>query len=227
MSLPRIFQTLLTSVPAEVPYLFSDASLEAAWGREISGIRAFKIGIVWQGSRSHINDRQRSIPLALFSPLSRLSGVQLFSLQKGGCEQIGHPAEEMALIDLGSKLYDFMDTAAAVKNLDLIITVDTSIAHLAGGLGAPVWVALPFSAEWRWLLHREDSPWYPTMRLFRQTRPGEWGDVFRRMVTELSRILTDRPVATSRRTARMPRNPQTYSSERSGLYTRRRREGRL
>ncbi len=177
MSLPRIFGTSLTNIPADVPYLFADPELVAARHRELRAAPGFTIGIAWQGSVRHPNDRQRSIPLDRFLSLSRIPGVRLVSLQKGYEGDSVYP----------TALGDFMDTASVMMNLDLIITVDTAVAHLAGSLGLPVWVALPFCAEWRWLETREDSPWYPTMRLFRQTRPGEWGDVFENMANELAR----------------------------------------
>jgi hypothetical protein len=177
MSLPRIFGTSLTSIPADVPYLFADPELVAARRRELRAVPGFTIGIAWQGSVRHPNDRQRSIPLDRFLSLSRIPGVRLVSLQKGYEGGSVYP----------TALGDFMDTASVMMNLDLIITVDTAVAHLAGSLGLPVWVALPFCSEWRWLETRKDSPWYPTMRLFRQTRPGEWGDVFEDMANELAR----------------------------------------
>ena len=146
--------------------------MTAEWRRELAGIDGFKIGIVWQGSRDYPSDRWRSIPLAQFAPLARLPGVRLVSLQKGfGSEQIA--TVDFPVLDLSGRLDEaagpFMDTAAVIRNLDLVVTPDTAIAHLAGALGAPVWLALQFSPNWRWLLDRDDSPWYPTMRLFRQT----------------------------------------------------------
>jgi len=116
----------------------------------------------------------------------------LFSLQKGaGVEQLQHVAERFPITELGSRLEDFMDTAAVMRNLDLVITCDTAVAHLAGALGVPVWVALPFVPDWRWLLDRSDSPWYPTMRLFRQEMPGDWDGVIRRVAVELSGYKSD------------------------------------
>ena len=183
MSLPRIFGTSLTSIPADVPYLFADRELVAARHRELRGAPGFTIGIAWRGNPRHPNDPQRSIALDRFLSLSRIPGVRLVSLQKGaGAEETEHAGGRISVPPLG----DFMDTAAVMMNLDLIITVDTAVAHLAGSLGLPVWVALPVSSEWRWLQNREDSPWYPTMRLFRQSRPGEWEDVFENMAKELA-----------------------------------------
>src|SRR5262249_19149294 len=164
------------------------------WRRELGG-EGFKVGIAWQGSPSFPGDRLRSIPLAHFAPLAGVEGVRLFSLQKGpGREQIRSTARvfasagRLALTDLGERLDEqgaFLDTAAVMKTLDLVITSDTAIAHLAGALGVPVWVALSIGPDWRWLLDREDCPWYPTMRLFRQRRQGDWDEVFERMAAEL------------------------------------------
>ncbi len=142
-----------------------------------------QIGIVWQGSPKHKSDRKRSVKLKQFAGLAHLPGVQLFSLQKGqGSEQLGEVADQFAVIDLGSRFENFRDTAAAMMNLDLIVTVDTAVAHCAGALGLPVWVALSFAADWRWMWQRENSPWYPTMRLFRQKTAGDWEEVFERIV---------------------------------------------
>jgi len=187
LSLPRIFGTTLATIPAEVPYVFPDTDLVEQWRQEMSSKGAFKIGIAWQGDPRHSEDRNRSIPLAHFASLADIPGVRLISLQKGpGAEQLTALGDDrMAVTDLGSRLDEttgpFLDTAAVMKNLDLVITCDSACAHLAGALAVPVWVALAFAADWRWLLHRADSPWYPTMRLFRQQRPGDWPEVFARM----------------------------------------------
>ena len=150
-------------------------------------VAGFKIGIVWRGSPTLENDRARSIPLRCFESLAGLPGVQWFSLQKGaGVEELPDIAGRFPLIEMGSRLDDFMDTAAVLKNLDLVIACDTAVAHLAGAIGVPVWVALPFAADWRWLLDRNDSPWYPTMRLFRQRQPGDWAGVFAEIKSALA-----------------------------------------
>jgi tetratricopeptide (TPR) repeat protein len=186
LSLPGIFRTSLETIPADVPYLFADPDLTGHWRQELGGIAGFKIGIAWQGNPKYQNDRDRSIPLGCFEPLARCSGVRLLSLQKGaGAGQLQNVADRFPVIDLGSRLDEaagaFMDTAAVMISLDLVVTSDTSIAHLAGALGVPVWVALPFIPDWRWLLDRNDSPWYPTMRLFRQESRGDWQGVFQRI----------------------------------------------
>ncbi len=189
-SLPRIFGTKLASIPARIPYLFADPDLVEHWHRELIPIRAFKIGITWQGMPAYKRDRQRSYKLAVFAPLARLEGVRLFSLQVGpGSEQLADNADQFSITDLGSRLETFADTAAVLKNLDLVITVDTAVAHCAGALGVPVWVALPFAPDWRWLLDRDDSPWYPCMRLFRQKRWGDWDEVLQRITEEVQKLL--------------------------------------
>jgi tetratricopeptide (TPR) repeat protein len=184
LSAPGVFRTDAATIPSEVPYIWADPGLTAEWGRELAEIDGFKIGIVWQGARGFATDRWRSIPLAQFAPLARLPGVRLISLQKGfGSEQVA--TVDFPVLDLSGRLDEatgpFMDTAAVIRNLDLVITPNTAIAHLAGALAAPIWVALQYSPDWRWLLGRDDSPWYPTMRLFRQTRFDHWPDVFERM----------------------------------------------
>jgi Tfp pilus assembly protein PilF len=193
MSLPRILSTTLPTIPAGVPYLFADRALADRWQARLAGAGEFKIGITWQGNPDHKKDRHRSFPLALLEPLSRIPGVRLFSLQKGhGIDQLALVADRFAVTDLRPGLVDFMDTAAVIGNLELVVTADTSLAHLAGALGAPVWVALPLASDWRWLLERTDSPWYPTMRLYRQARWGDWEDVFRRIANDLQDMLRAR-----------------------------------
>ncbi len=168
----------------------------SVWRNELQSLgNCFRIGIAWQGNPKHRGDRWRSIPLARFEPLARLPGAQLFSLQKGpGTEQLRDLADRFPVIDLGSRLDDqtgpFLDTAAVMANLGLVITSDTSIAHLAGALGVQVWVALSIAPDWRWLLQRDDSPWYPTMRLFRQTAFGDWDGVFQRLAAALKEQLS-------------------------------------
>ena len=184
LSLPGIFQTALDNLPAAIPYLFADADLVRRWREELAPLPGRKIGIAWRGSPAHVNDRARSLPLSCFESLARLPGVHLLSLQKGpGVEELQGLSSHFPVTELGSRLNDFADTAALLMNLDLLITCDTAVAHLAGALGAPVWVALPLVPDWRWLLDRDDSPWYPTMRLFRQQTPGDWIGVFQQMGT--------------------------------------------
>jgi|GEM_PF-23329 len=194
MSLPRVFKTTLATIPANVPYLFAEPTLIESWHREVSAQRGFKIGIAWQGNPRFPGDNMRSIPLMYFATMATVPGVRLFSLQKGrGSEQVQAVANLFEIVDLTGRLDEttgaFLDTAALMKNLDLVITSDTALAHLAGALGVPVWVALGFSPDWRWLLERQDCPWYPTMRLFRQSRLGAWEDVFECMAVELRQLM--------------------------------------
>jgi len=183
LSLPRLLGTPRATLPDSVPYMAAEPTQAAYWRNELNALpRAFKVGICWQGNRTQTVDRQRSLPLGEFAPVAAVEGVHLVSLQKGyGTEQLKALGDRFPVTDLGSRLKTFMDTAALLMILDLVVTVDTACAHLAGALGVPVWIALPFNPDWRWLLGREDSPWYPTARLFRQTTPGAWSDVFRRI----------------------------------------------
>lgn len=202
MSMPAIFKTTRESVPNETPYLFSDGRLIDHWHRELAGQQGFRIGVVWQGNPQFREDRFRSFPLAKLAPLARLPGVQLFSLQKGyGLDQLealqkGDGADGISIVELGSRLDNvtgpFMDTAAVIENLDLVIAPNTGLAHLAGALGAPVWVAISAFPEWRWITGENDTPWYPTMRLFRQSKLGDWDDVFAQMADALRDVLSNR-----------------------------------
>ena len=195
-----MFRTTVTTVPARIPYLHADPQLVELWRKELEGSdasRCLRVGIAWQGTPAFRYDRQRSIPLANFEGLSRVDGIKLISLQKGpGTEQLRSLQNPFPVLDFSNRLDEtagpFMDTAAIIKNLDLVISSDTAIPHLAGALGVPVWVALPLVPDWRWLLQREDSPWYPTMRLFRQTTYGQWDDVFERIIVELKKMLHGR-----------------------------------
>ena len=184
LSVAGALGTTVATIPREIPYLSADPALTDQWREELAKIEGFKIGIAWQGVREFHADRWRSIPLAQFSPLAAVPGVKLISLQKGfGSEQVA--TVDFPVLDFTGRLDEaagpFMDTAAILRNLDLVVTADTVIAHLAGALGVPVWLALQFEPEWRWLADRDDTPWYPTMRLFRQTAFGQWPDVFERI----------------------------------------------
>jgi tetratricopeptide (TPR) repeat protein len=188
LSLPKLMGTTLDTIPADIPYLFADPALVERWREELSGLEGFKVGIVWQGNTMHKMDNMRSVQLELFALLAKVPGVQLVSLQVGeGSEQLAAQEGHFPVMDLGSRFNpeSLADIAAVLKNLDLVITVDTAIGHLAGAMGMPVWVALSFSPDWRWMLHRTDSPWYPTMRLFRQTQPANFTEVFNRIAGKL------------------------------------------
>jgi hypothetical protein len=164
--------------------------LVARWRDTLRALTGFRVGIAWQGNPNHAWDPLRSIPLARLEPLAGVRGVRLISLQKGaGCQQLSDVAGRFTVTDLGdAERRTLMDTAAVIANLDLVITCDSVVAHLAGALGAPVWLALPRGADWRWLVEGEDSPWYPTMRLFRQQAVGDWEEVFRRMAAALEQL---------------------------------------
>jgi tetratricopeptide (TPR) repeat protein len=187
LSLPLAFDTTLETIPAKAPYLAGDPALARKWRDKISRDNSeIKIGLVWAGNPGFKQNRYRNCPLEKFLPLSKLPGVTLYSLQKGEeAQEAKNPPEEMSLVDHTDEIRDFADTASFIENLDLIISIDTAVAHLAGALGKPVWTLLPFSPEWRWLLDREDSPWYPTMRLFRQPLPGDWRSVIDRVACEI------------------------------------------
>jgi hypothetical protein len=193
MSLPHFCATTLETIPANVPYVEADSKLVASWSARLQAIDGFTIGIAWQGNPKGPYEPARSIPLIEFQRLA-LPGVALVSLQKGpGTEQIPAAADRFDFVDLAGELDEangpFMDTAALMSSLDLVITSDTVTAHLAGALGVPVWVALAHVADWRWMQNRLDSPWYPTMRLFRQAAPGDWSGLFNEIAGELSALV--------------------------------------
>jgi len=190
LSLPGILGTTLDSIPADVPYLSADSSLVEHWHQRLRPFAGFRIGIHWQGRPGQGTFRQRDIPLECFKALADIPGVQLISLQKGAdTSALSGAGGGSRLIDFGEAVDTesgaFMDTAAIMKNLDLVISSDTSVPHLAGALGVPVWLALPHVPNWRWLLDRPDSPWYPTMRLFRQQEAGDWAGVFEQIQAAL------------------------------------------
>ena len=172
MSLPHLFQTTLETIPDQIPYLSPHAPSPFQ-----PNPHTFNIGIVWAGNPSHPNNRQRSTALSHFLPLLDVPHTTVYSLQKDRPDRL----ESTGIIDLSDRLHDFTDTAAIIAQLDLVITVDTAVAHLTGALGKPVWIVLPFVPDWRWLQEREDSPWYPTARLFRQPQRGDWAAVFDRV----------------------------------------------
>ena len=181
LDLPRLFGTTPETVPANVPYVSVDPTRRDRWIPLLSTFAApsgRRVGLVWSGNPKHANDRNRSIPLKAFEPLATLADVTFVNLQKGpAAGQMSDSTLTLKLIDHTAQLHDFADTAVLIAQLDLVISVDTSVAHLAGGLGKPVWVLLPKVPDWRWMLGRSDSPWYPTMRLFRQETAGDWSSV--------------------------------------------------
>ena len=182
VSLPRIFGTEVATIPALVPYIEAPRELVERWSERLGGEGVLKVGVVWAGNPEHKNDRYRSLRLAALAPLWPVAGVRFISLQKGAAaaEWEGLPAG-LDAVNLGPELADFTDTAAVISQLDLVICVDTAVAHLAGALGKPVWLLVAQPADFRWLEGREDSPWYPTMRLFRQRQRGDWDEVIERV----------------------------------------------
>lgn len=190
MSLPIVFQTDINSIPADVPYLFAEPARVETWRTRLASIDGFKIGISWQGNPEFFGDRHRSIPLSAFGALAAVEGVRLISLQKGfGSEQIERVPFRVETLSGLDEQGAFLDTAAVMQNLDLLVTSDSAAAHLAGAMGLEVWLALSTASEWRWLLDRTDNPWYPTMRLYRQSRLDDWSEVLARIADDVkSRI---------------------------------------
>ncbi|NET16306.1 MAG: glycosyltransferase family 9 protein, partial [Okeania sp. SIO1H6] len=185
MSLPYIFDTTLETIPVEIPYLrypnTNSINLPDA---------LYKVGIVWAGSPTHKNDHNRSCKLTDFLPILQVPGVKFHSLQKGErTQELTKISANIQIEDMSSQLNNYADTAAVIDRLDLVITVDTSVAHLAGALGKPVWTLLCFNADWRWLQEGENTPWYPTMKLFRQSQSREWQEVVEQVQVELWEIM--------------------------------------
>jgi tetratricopeptide (TPR) repeat protein len=190
-SLPLAFKTRLESIPSTTPYLLPPMS-DNDWGVRIRSDAKPKVGIVWSGNVLHKNDHNRSIPLRAWGPILGLD-AKFIGLQKQvRTEDADFLRTRTDVLHLGDEFESFSDTAAVIANLDLVISVDTSVAHLAGALGRPVWILLPFTPDWRWLLDRDDSPWYPTARLFRQTETREWPSVMERVRSELRQWIDDR-----------------------------------
>jgi tetratricopeptide (TPR) repeat protein len=176
LHLPKVFGTSVESIPAEAPYVLADPDRVRSWGMSLAAPEAMlRVGIAWRGGAEHWNDRNRSLDSALLTELAGIPGIAFISLQKG-CR---NGREGLPFIPLHRELTDFADTAALMAHLDLVISVDTSVAHLAGAMGRPAWVLLPFAPDWRWMRERSDSPWYPGMRLFRQERRGKWRPVLK------------------------------------------------
>jgi len=214
MSLPGFFKTSLETIPDRIPYIFASKEKIDLWQDRIHR-HTFNVGIVWAGNPTvkfeqaglsgleHLNlawagnpvnksAASRSNRLDYFAPLSKIPGIQLYGLQKGAAaKQAQEPSSLIDVINLGEEFEDFSDTAGVIENLDLVITVDTSVAHLAGAMGKPAWVLIPRVPDWRWMLEREDSPWYPTMRLFRQQTIGDWEHVFARVTHELNALASE------------------------------------
>ena len=191
LSTPLVFKTTVKTIPADIPYLYADQALVREWQQKMAPNTQFRVGICWRATL------QKNIPLAPFvEHLTRIPHTHFYSLVKNGTQDLQTTPQAQCIVDFGpnfdSDHGSFMDTAAIMKNLNLVITTDTSLAHLAGGLGIPVWVMLPYDCDWRWFFDRDDSPWYPTMRLFRQPKMGDWQTVFTAISHELEKIIRDK-----------------------------------
>ena len=190
MSLPLVLGTTLETIPARVPYLKVPGTLVKRWAAALPTPRRPRVGLVWSGGAAYPNDKMRSMPFALMALLLARDDVDFISLQKEiRAEDLAHVERMPQLRRVGETLGDFSDTAALLQSLDLVISVDTSVAHLAGALGRPVWILLPYVPDWRWMRAREDSPWYPSARLFRQTLPIDWQSVMQRVAQALDHWL--------------------------------------
>jgi len=186
MSLPLVFGTTLGTVPAPIPYLSPPAERIDRWRARLAEIKRPRVGLVWSGKPTHKNDRNRSIVLAELAPLLAQPGVSFVSLQKDYRDTDRAALAKAPLVRLDATLLDFADTAAVIAGLDLVIAVDTAVAHLTGAMGKPLWLLLPAIGDWRWLLERADSPWYPSARLFRQPRVGDWKNAIAAVARELA-----------------------------------------
>lgn len=196
MDLPYIFGTTLETIPSDVPYLYADSAKVKYWRDRLTGA-GFKVGLVWGGRPIRANEvltlQYRSCSLEHFEPLANIPTVQLYGLQKGpAAAQVKQLSKQFIIENFGEEFEDFTDTAGAIENLDLVISIDTSAAHLAGAMGKPTWVLLKFDADWRWLLERQDCPWYPTMRLFRQNKGEDWDIVIKRVAKELQTLISSK-----------------------------------
>jgi len=199
MSLPAIFYDDEKTFPHDIPYIYPDPTLVNFWKRKIANNNNIKIGICWQADVHNDSSRlpiaRRSIPLEKFFQLKNISGITFYSLQKHtGVEQLNKVPKDFPLCffknDFDESHGSFMDTAAIMQHMDIIITVDTAIAHLAGALGRPVWLLLPYATDWRWINNRTDSPWYPTMHIFKQPAPFDWDSVIEQVNEKLQSIIT-------------------------------------
>ncbi|MGH6883463.1 MAG: tetratricopeptide repeat protein, partial [Hypericibacter sp.] len=193
LSLPALLRFPLDRIPGSVPYLRAEPDLSSAWALRLEALRRPRIGLVWQGNPRHPNDRNRSIGLAPLAPLIRRHDAGWVSLQKaGGAEAIAAQGLSDRIFDATVELEDFADTAALCAELDLVIAVDTSVAHLAGAMGRPTFLLLPSVSDFRWLLDRRDNPWYPSMRLFRQRHFGVWADPLAELEIAVAQLMGER-----------------------------------
>jgi len=178
MSLPRVLGTTLATIPRNIPYITVDPVRAQRWKERLNSVDGLKVGLVWAGNPLHLKDHQRSIPFEMLKELWTVQGVRFYSLQKGpASSDVAKWLDQQPIEDLSADLHDFVDTVAAMTQLDLVISVDTSVAHLAGAVGIATWLLLPRPADWRWLETGSDTPWYPSIRLFRQQARGDWAGV--------------------------------------------------
>ena len=193
-SLPRIFGTTQATIPARIPYLHAETAKTARWEVRLAADgNALKVGLVWSTEARSRIALQKSLSLDMLDPLAAIPGVIFYSLQKGpAAAEVKRAPEGMRLVDIASELEDFSDTAALISQLELVVTIDTAVAHLAGAMGKPVWTLTHWPPDWRWLLGRDDSPWYPTMRLFRRARTDSWADTILRVAQALQRLAGQR-----------------------------------
>ena len=192
LDMPGIFGTTLETIPCKIPYLHAEPAPTAYWRTRVDP-EYFKVGLVWAGSDLYGNNQNRSCRLEHFAPLAKIEGVKLYGLQKGNAaKQVEELSSDMEVIGLGEEFEDFTNTAGAIENMDLVISVDTSVLHLAGAMGKNVWALIAFEPEWRWMLDRQESPWYPTMRLFRQKKRQDWDELFGRVGEQLEILVGKR-----------------------------------
>ncbi len=184
MSLPRVLSLTINTIPTPIPYLQAETKKVTRWRKKLESQKGLKIGITWAGSKTNKRNFERSCSIESFKTLTKVPNVQLYSLQMEQPDGI-QDTDNDDIIDLSHEISDFTDTAAILMNLDLVITVDTAVAHLAGALGRPVWLLLPFFPDWRWMLEGDNTPWYPSLRLFRQPSRGDWNSVFKKVAREL------------------------------------------
>jgi Tfp pilus assembly protein PilF len=187
--MPRLAGTTLETIPATIPYLHPDPAKIAAWRQRIEALTPQgkkRVGLVWAGRPTHKNDRKRTVKLQQFAPLFARGDIAIVTVQKGDqIAQVGGYFGAAPLVNLGPSIHDFTDTLAILQSLDRLVTIDTSVAHLAGASGVATSVILPYAPDWRWLLDRDDTPWYPSLRLYRQQRPYEWAGVIERLAAEI------------------------------------------
>ncbi len=190
VSLPHRFQTRMNTIPNPIGYLRARPETAAKWAARLGTGPELKIGVVWTGNPRHVNNRYRSVPAEALLPLLGIEGAKVFSLQVGARHAELTKCSKGVVPDFSAELTSYAETAGVIANLDLVVTICTSVAHLTGAVGTPLWVLLNAVPDWRWMLEREDNPWYPSARLFRQRKPGEWTDVIERMAAELRAVVS-------------------------------------